>query len=68
MEEQFIYDLPDKLGMCIKSEDYANAVKFYTGAMPIFKVAFPCLAYIINDLITLAAFTVIHIRQYDTLG
>ncbi|KAL5155783.1 Vacuolar protein sorting-associated protein 51 [Glycine soja] len=38
VEEQFIYDLPDKLGMCIKSEDYANAVKFYTGAMPIFKV------------------------------
>ncbi|KAG4916681.1 hypothetical protein JHK87_054238 [Glycine soja] len=35
---QFIYDLPDKLGMCIKSEDYANAVKFYTGAMPIFKL------------------------------
>ncbi|KAG4928652.1 hypothetical protein JHK85_055138 [Glycine max] len=38
IEAEFIYDLPDKLGMCIKSEDYANAVKFYTGAMPIFKV------------------------------
>ncbi|CAJ1969839.1 unnamed protein product [Sphenostylis stenocarpa] len=34
---QFIYDLPDRLGKCIKSEAYADAVKFYTGAMPIFK-------------------------------
>lgn len=38
MEEQFIYDLPARLGKCIKSEAYADAVKFYTGAMPIFKV------------------------------
>ncbi|XP_022757894.1 vacuolar protein sorting-associated protein 51 homolog isoform X2 [Durio zibethinus] len=35
---QFIYDLPARLGRCIKSEAYADAVKFYTGAMPIFKV------------------------------
>ncbi|KAL3517376.1 hypothetical protein ACH5RR_019965 [Cinchona calisaya] len=34
---QFIYDLPTRLGKCIKSEAYADAVKFYTGAMPIFK-------------------------------
>lgn len=34
---QFIYDLPARLGKCIKSEDYSNAVRFYTGAMPIFK-------------------------------
>ncbi|XVF22096.1 hypothetical protein REPUB_Repub12eG0144300 [Reevesia pubescens] len=34
---QFIYDLPARLGKCIKSEEYADAVKFYTGAMPIFK-------------------------------
>ncbi|CAO2816220.1 unnamed protein product [Amaranthus hypochondriacus] len=34
---QFIYDLPERLGKCIKSEAYADAVKFYTGAMPIFK-------------------------------
>lgn len=38
MERQFIYDLPARLGKCIKSEAYADAVKFYTGAMPIFKV------------------------------
>jgi hypothetical protein len=38
VEEQFIYDLPARLGKCIKSEAYADAVKFYTGAMPIFKV------------------------------
>jgi len=36
--EQFIYDLPERLGKCIKSGAYADAVKFYTGAMPIFKV------------------------------
>lgn len=36
--EQFIYDLPTRLEKCIKSEAYAEAVKFYTGAMPIFKV------------------------------
>lgn len=34
---QFIYDLPTTLGKCIKSEAYADAVRFYTGAMPIFK-------------------------------
>ncbi|XP_012569964.1 vacuolar protein sorting-associated protein 51 homolog [Cicer arietinum] len=34
---QFIYDLPDRLGKCIKSEAYADAVRFYIGAMPIFK-------------------------------
>ncbi|KAL5795718.1 hypothetical protein ACOSQ2_000538 [Xanthoceras sorbifolium] len=34
---QFIYDLPARLGKCIKSETYANAVRFYNGAMPIFK-------------------------------
>ncbi|KAJ4727801.1 vacuolar protein sorting-associated protein 51-like [Melia azedarach] len=34
---QFIYDLPARLGKCIKSEAYADAVRFYTGAMPIFK-------------------------------
>ncbi|XP_031260097.1 vacuolar protein sorting-associated protein 51 homolog [Pistacia vera] len=34
---QFIYDLPARLGKCIKSEVYADAVRFYTGAMPIFK-------------------------------
>ncbi|KAM5575996.1 vacuolar protein sorting-associated protein 51 [Rosa sericea] len=34
---QFIYDLPARLAKCIKSEAYADAVKFYTGAMPIFK-------------------------------
>lgn len=34
---QFIYDLPARLGKCIKTEAYADAVKFYIGAMPIFK-------------------------------
>ncbi|KAK3194268.1 hypothetical protein Dsin_025578 [Dipteronia sinensis] len=34
---QFIYDLPARLGKCIKSEAYADAVRFYNGAMPIFK-------------------------------
>ncbi|KAE8009362.1 hypothetical protein FH972_005802 [Carpinus fangiana] len=34
---QFIYDLPARLGKCIKSEAYADAVRFYTGATPIFK-------------------------------
>ncbi|XP_048441845.1 vacuolar protein sorting-associated protein 51 homolog [Pyrus x bretschneideri] len=34
---QFIYDLPARLGKCIKSEAYADVVKFYTGAIPIFK-------------------------------
>ncbi|RYR54477.1 hypothetical protein Ahy_A06g029760 [Arachis hypogaea] len=32
---QFIYDLPDRLNKCIKSEAYADAVRFYTGTMPI---------------------------------
>ncbi|RVX01609.1 Vacuolar protein sorting-associated protein 51-like [Vitis vinifera] len=36
-KEQFIYDLPTRLGKCIKSEAYADAVRFYTGAMPIFE-------------------------------
>ncbi|XP_068339272.1 vacuolar protein sorting-associated protein 51 homolog isoform X2 [Pyrus communis] len=30
--------IPARLGKCIKSEAYADAVKFYTGAMPIFKI------------------------------
>ncbi|XP_050267110.1 vacuolar protein sorting-associated protein 51 homolog [Quercus robur] len=34
---QFIFDLPMRLGKCIKSEAYADAVRFYIGAMPIFK-------------------------------
>lgn len=34
---QFIYDLPSRLGNCVKSEAYVDAVRFYTGAMPIFK-------------------------------
>ncbi|XP_073022242.1 vacuolar protein sorting-associated protein 51 homolog [Primulina eburnea] len=34
---QFIYDLPTRLEKCIKAEAYSDAVKFYTGAMPIFK-------------------------------
>lgn len=47
-KEQFIYDLPTRLGKCIKSEAYADAVRFYTGAMPIFKVIFllPCRAIV----------------------
>ncbi|XP_052119339.1 vacuolar protein sorting-associated protein 51 homolog [Arachis duranensis] len=32
---QFIYDLPDRLNKCIKSEAYVDAVRLYTGAMPI---------------------------------
>ncbi|KAK2993370.1 hypothetical protein RJ640_008971 [Escallonia rubra] len=36
-KEQFIFDLPTRLGKCIKAEAYADAVRFYTGAMPIFK-------------------------------
>ncbi|KAJ4843038.1 hypothetical protein Tsubulata_037506 [Turnera subulata] len=36
-KEQFIYDLPARLGKCIKAETYADAVRFYIGAMPIFK-------------------------------
>ncbi|KAF6146854.1 hypothetical protein GIB67_018507 [Kingdonia uniflora] len=35
---QFIYDLPSRLAKCIKSEAYGDAVRFFTGAMPIFKV------------------------------
>uniref|UniRef100_A0A1J3J2A6 Vacuolar protein sorting-associated protein 51 homolog n=1 Tax=Noccaea caerulescens TaxID=107243 RepID=A0A1J3J2A6_NOCCA len=35
---QFIYDLPARLQKCIKSEAYGDAVRFYTGAMPILKV------------------------------
>lgn len=37
-KEQFIYDLPARLHKCIKSEAYGDAVRFYTGAMPILKV------------------------------
>ncbi|VFQ80274.1 unnamed protein product [Cuscuta campestris] len=36
-QEQFIYDLPTTLAKCIKAETYADAVKYYIGAMPIFK-------------------------------
>ncbi|KAK1377997.1 hypothetical protein POM88_024741 [Heracleum sosnowskyi] len=36
-ELSFIYDLPTRLGKCLKSEAYADAVKLYTGAMPIFE-------------------------------
>ncbi|KAF3778334.1 Vacuolar sorting-associated protein [Nymphaea thermarum] len=32
---QFIYDLPTQLTKCIKAEAYGDAVKYYTGAMPI---------------------------------
>ncbi|XP_068658687.1 vacuolar protein sorting-associated protein 51 homolog [Aristolochia californica] len=34
---QFIYDLPSRLQKCIKSEAYADAVRFFTGATPIFE-------------------------------
>ncbi|KAK4441830.1 Vacuolar protein sorting-associated protein 51 [Sesamum alatum] len=34
---QFIYDLPTRLEKCTKSKAYAEAVKLYTGATPIFK-------------------------------
>ncbi|KAI0492793.1 hypothetical protein KFK09_027069 [Dendrobium nobile] len=34
---QFIYDLPAQLGRCIKAEAYADAVRFFTGAKPIFE-------------------------------
>ncbi|XP_020254941.1 vacuolar protein sorting-associated protein 51 homolog isoform X1 [Asparagus officinalis] len=34
---QFIYDLPVRLGKCIKAEAYADAVRFFTGAKPIFE-------------------------------
>lgn len=52
LEEQFIYDLPDRLGKCIKTEAYADAVRFYTGALPIFKVVFGEIAlfYQVNPL------------------
>ena len=42
-KEQFIYDLPARLQKCIKSEAYGDAVRFYTGAMPILKVYFSLL-------------------------
>ncbi|KAJ3697586.1 hypothetical protein LUZ61_001291 [Rhynchospora tenuis] len=35
---QFIYDLPSRLNKCIKAEAYADAVRFFTGAKPIFEV------------------------------
>ena len=38
-KEQFIFDLPTRLGKCIKSEAYADVVRFYTGAMAIFKLS-----------------------------
>lgn len=34
---QFIYDLPSRLTKCIKSEAYADAVKYYVGALPVLK-------------------------------
>lgn len=34
---QFIYDLPTRLNKCIKAEAYADAVRFFTGAKPIFE-------------------------------
>ncbi|KAG2546034.1 hypothetical protein PVAP13_9KG030553 [Panicum virgatum] len=34
---QFIYDLPSRLNKCIKTEAYADAVRFFTGAKPIFE-------------------------------
>nr|CAB3493305.1 unnamed protein product [Digitaria exilis] len=34
---KFIYDLPSRLNKCIKTEAYADAVKFFTGAKPIFE-------------------------------
>ncbi|PKA61362.1 Exocyst complex component 2 [Apostasia shenzhenica] len=34
---QFIYDLPARLGKCIKAEAYADAVRYFTGAKPIFE-------------------------------
>lgn len=34
---QFIYDLPSQLNKCIKSEAYADAVRFFAGAKPIFE-------------------------------
>ncbi|CAN4113403.1 unnamed protein product [Withania somnifera] len=35
---QFIYDLPARLAKCIKSEACADALNYYIGAMPIFKI------------------------------
>lgn len=34
---QFIYDLPTRLNKCIKTTAYADAVRFFTGAKPIFE-------------------------------
>ncbi|WOL03265.1 vacuolar protein-sorting-associated protein [Canna indica] len=34
---QFIYDLPTRLAKCIKAEAYADAVRFFIGAKPIFE-------------------------------
>ncbi|XP_078444959.1 vps51/Vps67 family (components of vesicular transport) protein [Wolffia australiana] len=34
---QFIYDLPGRLQKCIESEAYADAVRFFIGAKPIFE-------------------------------
>ncbi|KAJ7541180.1 hypothetical protein O6H91_10G049200 [Diphasiastrum complanatum] len=35
---QFVFDLPKRLRKCQKSEAYAEAVKYYMGALPILKV------------------------------
>eukprot|EP00250_Pteridium_aquilinum_P007966 c17563_g1_i1 orf=74-2464(+) len=34
---QFVFDLPKRLRKCLKSEAYADAVKFYKGALPVLK-------------------------------
>ncbi|GJM96543.1 hypothetical protein PR202_ga13387 [Eleusine coracana subsp. coracana] len=34
---KFIYDLPTRLNKCIKTDAYADAVRFFTGAKPIFE-------------------------------
>ncbi|KAG5251902.1 vacuolar protein sorting-associated protein [Salix suchowensis] len=48
----FIYDLPSRLGKCIKSEAYADAVRFYIGAMPILRsrASEEAMAMIIKNL------------------
>lgn len=34
---QFVFDLPKRLRKCLKSEAYTDAVRFYTGALPVLK-------------------------------
>ncbi|KAG6557704.1 hypothetical protein Mapa_000469 [Marchantia paleacea] len=34
---QFIFDLPKRLRVCLKSQEYGKAVKYYMGALPILK-------------------------------